>query len=794
MITDQYIKEYLLRNGYSKEQIESPSFNLDSLEDNFAEPLDLSRVENIEDLKIFLMVHLDFIVTQEDIDRGKVYELSKLLVNYALIASEKDLRLDKLFVPQNEIIVFRKDAGFAFAKKKIILKNFALQNIDIEKGVNDYGNIVALGDSMENNRYINQDKEDLALSLDFEDCEGVELEKFSDFSLELSCKDCHEIFCPNGMNLSSLTLDNSICSNLATLSIGDSLTLANIEEIDLSGISSPSISATLSNIGKCRVGGEVHFPSTSFSYVNFEGNNAIFSVESSLDMYSCTFTEAMPIFQANTINIDNCIMPNVVQAFQGERISIKHCDFNVVLATTPRSSLSLSDCYGVDERYDALVSELRERKCGITTQDISGYDVRRTLKDLNLNAEENSDLLDDIVKLRAVLENNNFLQRIQVSPTLTSEQKQLLEELASDKIYYFSIFAGDAYGDFSEDLGENLGYSNNFDMFLAADKAYEEIVDGLNPEWSELQKFKYLYDELGKRISYDTNVLGRYNSDVESFNYANSVARNAFSEILTKNGVCAGFSRAYEYLCKKAGLQCHSVGGKGHSWNVIQYMENGELQSCFCDLTWDALATKVGMRSNYFGFGREDGEHEIDSLDGKKEYVKDVKKLAYEKVVETDVAIGHADYREDTYRQLSDVSEQTVSALLKAMMDVQDLSTLSNKEMSQLAITVLMLNGYDEKNIGYNRAFIRRNALADKEERTFLWVKQKDEQGQESVEYFTFNFQQQEFKLMDRELIEEFLAAGMIEFYEGGRLPGFEHWASDKEYYSRGHGSGSMER
>jgi hypothetical protein len=47
---------------------------------------------------------------------------------------------------------------------------------------------------------------------------------------------------------------------------------------------------------------------------------------------------------------------------------------------------------------------------------------------------------------------------------------------------------------------------------------------------------------------------------------------------------------------------------------------------------------------------------------------------------------------------------------------------------------------------------------------------------------------------MDRELIEEFLAAGMIEFYEGKRLPGFENWISDKEYYSKGRDVDSMDR
>ena len=112
MITDPYIKEYLLQNGYSKEQVESPNFNLDTLKDNFSEPLNLAEIRNIEDLQIFLVVHVDFLVAQEDIDMGKVYELSKVLVNYGLIANEQGLRLDKLFIPDNDTRIFRKESGW----------------------------------------------------------------------------------------------------------------------------------------------------------------------------------------------------------------------------------------------------------------------------------------------------------------------------------------------------------------------------------------------------------------------------------------------------------------------------------------------------------------------------------------------------------------------------------------------------------------------------------------------------------------------------------------------------------
>jgi len=799
MTTDPYIKEYLLQNGYSKEQTESPRFNLDSLKDNFSEPLNLAEISNIEDLQIFLAVHVDFVVTQEDIDMGKVYELSKVLVNYGLIASEKELRLDKLFIPDNSTVIFRKESGWREQRsKKIVLKDFILHDLEIIKGVNKYGNYIILDESLESNRYVDENEKNLALGLEFENCEGVDFEKFEEFSLAVSCKGCNEVTCPNGMNLRSLNLDGCMCSNLESIVV-DYLTVANVEEFDLFLSSVPLKGIELKNIERCNIQGEMNFPSTTFSGVNFVGNKAVFSTNH-LSMDNCTISDSTQVFRAETMNVDKCAVLDVGEIFCAQRINIKNCEFNTIMATLPVNSLTISNCTGFDGRFEEIVSALYEKKCFVTAKEIDGYDARRMLMDLDLNAEENRDLLKDIEALRKVLENNIFLRQIHVSPSLTVEAKQLLGEVAPDKIYYYGTIMTE---DFNQGLGENLGYDNNWEMFLGADKVYDEIILGINPEWSELEKFKYLYDELGKKISYDINVLNEHNSEAESYTNANNIARNALSEILTKNGVCYGYAVAYEYLCRKAGLQCYEIGGIGypqryseenHAWNFIQYTENEEVKSCFCDLTWDALRTKVGMKCEYFGFGFEDEDHKVADSNMYKVDTQSVQQLSLEEVIEVDEAIGHSDYKEEAYRNLSNSSEQKIYTLLKAMMRVQDLSHLSNNEISGLATKVLVFNGYDKDDVGFKSAFIRKNALADKEERTFLWAKQKDEQGKDSFEYFTLNPQQQEFKPMDRELIEEFLAAGMIEFYEGERLPGFENWISDKEYYSRGHDVGSMER
>ena len=114
------------------------------------------------------------------------------------------------------------------------------------------------------------------------------------------------------------------------------------------------------------------------------------------------------------------------------------------------------------------------------------------------------------------------------------------------------------------------------------------------------------------------------------------------------------------------------------------------------------------------------------------------------------------------------------------MMQIQDLSGMSNNEIVEMAAELLATGSrkYDE-DVGIAEAFIRKEERVDKDVRTILWVKKNNK---EEYLYYTFNSEQQEFKSLDKETVEELLASGMLEFYKGQKLPGFEEWISEKEY------------
>ena len=127
----------------------------------------------------------------------------------------------------------------------------------------------------------------------------------------------------------------------------------------------------------------------------------------------------------------------------------------------------------------------------------------------------------------------------------------------------------------------------------------------------------------------------------------------------------------------------------------------------------------------------------------------------------------------DRARKMKDVGKR-IKYLLDKLVDIKDTSGMSNHEVMVLAD--MMLEHVVGEN-GTSSAFIRRNARNDKDIRDILWIKNGN-----GYLYYTFNSEQQAYKLLDKETIAELLSSGMMELYKGEVLPGFENWISEKDY------------
>ena len=111
------------------------------------------------------------------------------------------------------------------------------------------------------------------------------------------------------------------------------------------------------------------------------------------------------------------------------------------------------------------------------------------------------------------------------------------------------------------------------------DTAVEAILAQVPAESTEYDKIKFLYEYLVNDVAYVEDAADN---------------QNIYSTFVGKETVCAGYSKGYQYLLEKLGIQCIYVygiaNGESHAWNIVQC--NGQM---YCvDVTWaDPLFTET---------------------------------------------------------------------------------------------------------------------------------------------------------------------------------------------------------
>lgn len=99
----------------------------------------------------------------------------------------------------------------------------------------------------------------------------------------------------------------------------------------------------------------------------------------------------------------------------------------------------------------------------------------------------------------------------------------------------------------------------------------EEILTGTENMQSIQEKEKYIHDVLLKIVVYDKDA---------DWN------QSAYSAIVRGNTVCAGYTRAFQYLMQQLGIPCYyctGFAGEDHAWNIVKIGDT----YYNTDVTWD---------------------------------------------------------------------------------------------------------------------------------------------------------------------------------------------------------------
>lgn len=103
-------------------------------------------------------------------------------------------------------------------------------------------------------------------------------------------------------------------------------------------------------------------------------------------------------------------------------------------------------------------------------------------------------------------------------------------------------------------------------------QAAEKWLADLDTNADDYQKILYVYEKIVDKVEYDENAPDN---------------QNIYSVFVNKKSVCAGYSKATQYLLEQLGMFCTYVTGKtteggSHAWNLVKC--NGDYY--YVDTTW----------------------------------------------------------------------------------------------------------------------------------------------------------------------------------------------------------------
>lgn len=108
-------------------------------------------------------------------------------------------------------------------------------------------------------------------------------------------------------------------------------------------------------------------------------------------------------------------------------------------------------------------------------------------------------------------------------------------------------------------------------MQAEIDTQANAILSQISAESSDYDKIKYVYETLVNTVTYVEDAPDN---------------QNIYSALVRKETVCAGYSKANQYLLEQLGVYCiYVIGtadGDSHGWNIVKC--NGLL--CIVDVTW----------------------------------------------------------------------------------------------------------------------------------------------------------------------------------------------------------------
>lgn len=183
-----------------------------------------------------------------------------------------------------------------------------------------------------------------------------------------------------------------------------------------------------------------------------------------------------------------------------------------------------------------------------------------------------------------------------------------------DKVISFLKEYGQNYL-YAEAINGKRGYIYvDYDTFFYGEDLINDIITSMPNNLTEIEKAKYLYITLGKKIGYDINAIPEKN---ENFNFYNlNVINNIWGSLVNSKATNQSYCKLYLYLCSLCNIKCEiiTINNKGYLCNKLT-IDNNNL---IVDLTSDIPFIEANFKTRHFANYNDDIQ-----LDKKIGYIKD---------------------------------------------------------------------------------------------------------------------------------------------------------------------------
>lgn len=143
-------------------------------------------------------------------------------------------------------------------------------------------------------------------------------------------------------------------------------------------------------------------------------------------------------------------------------------------------------------------------------------------------------------------------------------------------------------------------YTNTFEDFKKGEEVVDEILSGINADWTDIQKLAYVDNQIGTYINYSPEI----NSDAK---YDTKEKQKLWKTLANREGVCAGIVQAEQYILYRVGVKSKEIFSKNHAFLLVKDIDIPQKDGTIIkgdtinDPTWNMEQQKFLSMPKQFG-------------------------------------------------------------------------------------------------------------------------------------------------------------------------------------------------